>query len=217
MAIRFKFRKQRIVTDATFFMFHEFVSIWKWDKAKNKDKAHSMLYFIYLLCDLSEGNPIKDEPLEAKEEKAMKYSYGSKKTFFTKKELELLEPAIECYNKYNNTAEERILTTFDNKAVELRNELEATVPETVEYDDFNGTKFATNSDIITKGLQELNIIKRSKVGVIAAIKKEALTNKIRGQITLSPLSKGALELPTIAVAVDTSNLDVQDIQGETDD
>lgn len=196
--IKFKFTSKKLTTDYKFFMFSEFVDIWNWDRSRDKTKAHNLLYFIFLLADLSEENPIRDEPLEAKEGKAFLYAFGSKRDSLTKKELELAEPALACYIKYNNTAEERVLDLFDLKAEELRVELENTMPETVEYTDMSGTKFATNAPIITKGLSELGVIKKSKIAVVAAIKREALSNKIRGQIVLSPLSKGTIGLPDYA-------------------
>jgi hypothetical protein len=192
---QFTFRKEKIVTDAVFFMFDEFVNIWKWDKSKDKKKAHKMFYFIFLLCDLTEKNPLKDTPAHKKEEEALHRVYRSREHTFTKKELELLKPAVDCYIKYNEMSEERILFSFDKKAEQLRTVLEDTDFETYENIVDGVSSFVSNSDIITSGLKELDAVKKLKASVVASIKKDAMSQKVRGQQTLSPLSKGSIELP----------------------
>ncbi len=176
-------------------MFSEFVNIWKADKSTEKKKAHKMFYFIFLLCDLTELNPIKDTPAFKKEEEALYRAYGKRDHKFTSAELKLIEPAVKCYIRYNQMPEERILVAFDTKAEDLRSTLENTVPETEENVADGITNFVSNSSIITKGLQELESVKRIRISVISSIKKDAMTQKVRGQVSLSPLSKGNIELP----------------------
>lgn len=196
MAIKFTIRKEKVIVDEKFFMFKEFVDIWHWDKSSQKPKAHKMLYFIFLLCDITETNPLRDIPAEKREAEALFYAYGKREHKFTKKELELLEPGIYCYIKYNTTSEERILIAFDNKAEEIRDVLDQTEPETVENETSGVVSFSSNTGIITKGLKEINDIKKLKVNVISAVRREAMSQKIRGQVQLSPLTKGAIELPS---------------------
>ena len=76
--------------------------------------------------------------------------------------------------------------------------LEDTKPETVTNDKDGVVTFASNSSIITKGLKELEGIKKTKISVIAAVRRAAMSQAIRGKVVLSPLSKGAIELPSIA-------------------
>lgn len=195
MPVRFNFRKEKIVTDPTFFMFEEFVNIWNWDKSDEKDKANKLLYFVFLLCDLTEVNPLKDVPAEKKEEEALHRVYKNKDHKFKKKEYELVKAAIDCYIEYNEMAEERILTAFDNKAAQLRKVLKDTEFETYENIADGVSSFVSNSDIITKGLKDLDSVKKLKAAVVAAIKKDALSQRVRGQVSLSPLAKGNIELP----------------------
>ncbi len=194
MALRFKFRKERIVTDANFFLFHEFEAIWKWDKTSHRVKSNKMFYFIFLLCDLSEDNPLRDVHAEKKEEESLFRAYGDKKHKFTPKERSLVSDAVDCYIKYTKTAEERILEAFDNKAEELRDVLDGTLPETVENEKDGVTTFVSNTEIITNGLKEIDSIKRLKINVIAAVRKEAMMQRVRGQVVLSPLSKGDISI-----------------------
>jgi len=195
MALKFNIRKEKIVTDANFYLFEEFVDIWKHDRDVNKRAAHKMLYFIFLLCDLSEDNPLRDVAAEHKEKEALFRVYGAKEHKFTKKERELLQRGVDTYIKYSKTAEERILELFDVKAEELRLVLENTKPETIENERDGVTTFVTNTGIITKGLKELDFVKKQKINVISAIRNEAMTQKVRGKIILSPLSKGNITIP----------------------
>jgi hypothetical protein len=198
MAIRLKFRKERVITDEIFFLFKPLTDVLDWDTSNNKVKANKMLFFVFLLCDLTEENPLKDIPANKKEEEAKFRAYKDRGKSFSKDELSVLQPAIECYVKYNTTPEERILKAFDEKSEETREELENTKPETVVNEKDGMVTFASNSSIITKGLKELESIKNVKKNVISAVRREAMSQAIRGKVTLSPLSKGNIELPSFA-------------------
>jgi len=198
MPIRFNFRKEKLVTDPTFFMFKEFVDIWNWDEEDGKPRANKLFYFIFLLCDLTETNPLKDTPANKKEQESLHRVYKDRKYRFSDEEYNLLKPAIDCYIKYNEMCEERILHSFDKEAEQLRAVLEDTEFETVENEKDGVTSFASNSEIITTGLKELDSVKKLKAAVIASIKKDAMSQRVRGQKTLSPLSKGNIELPDFA-------------------
>ena len=196
MAIRFKFRKEKIITDEVFFMFKPFRDLWEWDKSPDKEKANPMFYFIFLLCDLTEENQLRDTPASKKEEEAKFYAFGKKDKIFTKTELKVLTPALECFVKYNTIPEERILEAFDSKADELRVILENTKPETEENNSNGVITFVSNSSIITKGLKKLDAVKKSKINVISAIRRDAMTQRVRGGTMLSPLSRGNIDLPS---------------------
>lgn len=207
MAITFEIKKERIITSPKFFLFKPFVDIWDWDKTETKDKAHKMLRFIFLLCDITEECPLKDVPVSKREAEALFHAYKDKNYKFTKKERALVEAGIACYIKYNESAEERLLGEFDNKAEELRSKLEDTMPEALENCNKGVITFVSNSEIITRALKELDVVKKSKISVISAIKREALSQRVRGAATLSPNARGLLTMPTLAD---------KDIQDETD-
>ena len=205
MAIVFEIKKEKIVTDPKFFLFKAFVDIWNWDKSINKDKAHMMLRFIYLLCDISEECQLKDTPSQKRESEALFHAYKDRDYRFTKKERELVEAGVACYIKYNESAEERLLSEFDKKAEELRSKLEDTTPEALENNSKGVISFVSNSDIITKALKELDNVKKSKISVISAIKREALTQRVRGAAVLSPNSRGLITMPSWANRDDNEN------------
>jgi hypothetical protein len=190
----FEFRDEKIVIDWRFYLFEEFTAIWKNDKTRNKDKANKMLYFIFLLCDISEKNPIRDISGAKREAEALFHAFRDRKKKFTDKEMSLLSPAVDLYIELNKKPEERLLHTLDDKAKELTDVLESTTPETVTNEDNGVITFVSNTKIITSSLSKLSKIRNTREKIIASIKNEAITNKVRGQITLSPLIKGLIKI-----------------------
>lgn len=194
MAYQFEFRDEKIVTDFRFFMFKEFTDIWTKDKSKDKLNANKMLYFIFLLCDIGKENPLKDVKVEKRETEAKFRAYRDRNKNFIMKDRDLLEPAIKIYTELNMTAEERLLEAFDKKAIQLSATLEATLPETVTNLDNGVVSFVSNSKIITDALSKLSKIRTNREKIVAAIKKKAISQKVRGGLKLSPLVRGLLKL-----------------------
>lgn len=194
MAYQFEFRDEKMVTDFRFFMFEEFKDIWTKDRSKDKLKANKMLYFIFLLCDIGKENPLKDVDVEKREMEAKFRAYRDKEKEFVMKDINLLEPAIKLYVELNMTAEERLLVAFDLKAVQLSSVLETTLPETVTNTENGVVSFVSNSKIITDALSKLSKIRTNREKIVAAIKKQAISQKVRGGLTLSPLVRGLLSV-----------------------
>ena len=194
MAYQFEFRDEKIVTDFRFFMFKEFTDIWNKDKSKDKLNANRMLYFIFLLCDIGKDNPLKDISSDKKEEEAKFRAYRSRDKVFSKEEIDLLEPSIKMYTELNMTAEERLLGSFDKKAEELSKLLEQTLPETVTNMENGVVSFVSNSKIIADALSKLSKIRTNREIIVSSIKKTAISQKVRGDLTLSPLVRGLLKL-----------------------
>jgi len=194
MALQFKFTNDKIVLDAKFFMVKEFVDVWKYDKSKDKAKANKMLYFIFLLCDIGEENPLLDVKIEDREVEAKFRAFHDRTKKFTMRELELLEKAIPMYIDLNMTIEERLLVVFDHKAEQLKTMLEHTTPETVENEENGVVTFVSNSKIITTALTKLSMIRKNRASIVASIRKEAMSERVRGQLKLSPLIKGLIKL-----------------------
>lgn len=193
MAYQFEFREEKIILDFRFFLFKEFVDIWTKDKSKSKLKANKMLYFIFLLCDISKDNPLKDKAVSKRETEAKFRAYRDKNKEFVKSELDLLEPAIKLYVDVNKTMEEKLLVAFDEKATQLSDKLDTTLPETVANEENGVVSFVSNSKIITDALSKLSKIRTNREKIVAAIKKQAITQKIRGGLNLSPLVRGLLK------------------------
>lgn len=193
MALIFEFRKEEIVIDAKFLMFKEFTNVWNYDKTKTKKKSHSLLFFVYLLCDLTQENPLRDVDPDKRETEAKFRAFKDKNKKFTDKEYELLKDAVKRYIKLNTTPEERLLNAFDKKAEELSTKLASVVPETETNTDNGVVSFVSNSDIITDALTKLSIIRKNREALVSMIKNEAMSSKIRGQVSLSPLVRGLIQ------------------------
>jgi len=194
MAYQFEFRDEKIVIDFRFYMFKEFVDIWNKDKSKEKLNANRMLYFVFLLCDIGKDNPLKDIPSEKRESESKFRAYRNKEKEFSLEDIGLLEPAIKIYVELNTTAEERLLEALDKKAEQLSKILENTLPETVTNSENGVVSFVSNSKIITDALSKLSKIRTNREIVVSAIKKKAISQKIRGGLTLSPLVRGLLKI-----------------------
>jgi len=192
MALQFKFRKEEIVVDYQFFMFKEFTDIWNTKDTKlNKNK---LLRFIFLLCDLTEENPIKNVKVDKMEEEAKFTAFNDRHKVFTIKELDLLEPAIKKYVYLNTTMEERLLYAFDRKASQLSTVVENVIPETVTNVENGVVSFVSNSKIIADALSKLSKIRVNREKILASIKNEAISQKVRGSIKLSPLIRGLIKI-----------------------
>ena len=103
--IRFQFRNNQIIMSPELLIFKEFRDILT---NFNEPVKSKLFKFIYYMCDLSPENQVRDEVEDKKFEAAFQYTFGTKKKEFSDKELEHVDAAMNCYNKYNNTAEERI-------------------------------------------------------------------------------------------------------------
>jgi len=175
-------------------MFKEFVDIWNNDRSKSKVKANRMLAFIFYLCDITEENPLRDVAASEKESEAMFRAFHVRSKKFVKKEEHLLEQGIKLYINLNMTPEERLLHTFDDKAKELSQVLELTVPETVTNVENGVVSFASNSKIITNALSKLSKIRSNREKIVSYIRKETITSRVRGDLALSPLVRGLIQL-----------------------
>jgi len=196
MAFKFKFRNERIILDETFFMFQEFIDIWKSDKSEDKSKANAMLRFISLLCDIADDNPLKDVHEDKKEEEALFRAFKSRTKVFTKKEYDLIQPAILKYTKLNLRAEEVLLGVFDEKSEQIISILEKTNPETCTNVDNGVVTFVSNSKILTDTLSKLSTIRKNRESIVASIKNEAMSERVRGAMSLSPLDQGLIKINT---------------------
>jgi hypothetical protein len=192
VAFQLKFRNEEVVVDYKFFLFKEFTDIWN-IKDKKLDK-NKLLKFVFLFCDLTEENPIKNVKADKLEEEAKFNAFNDRHKVFTKKELKLLDPAIKKYVYLNTTMEERLLYAFDRKAVQLSAVIENVIPETVTNKENGVVSFVSNSKIITDALSKFTKLRVNREKILASIRNEAISQKVRGSIKLSPLIRGLIKL-----------------------
>jgi len=190
--IKFEFRAEKLVLTWQIYLFKEFTDILKYDKSKNKVKAHKLLYYVFLVNDISPDNPILQSNNADKD--ALFRAFGSSSKKFTKKEEELINASSRKYVELNSTPEERLLTMFDRKSSEIIELLESTKPETVSNVDNGVTTFTSNSKMISDALKKLAILRKNRGKIVSMIKDEVVEEKVRGKLSLSPLSKGLIKI-----------------------
>lgn len=196
--INFQFTEDdKIIITPELCLVEEFVDTIKWDPTPNNEKASKIFKYVDFLCNMSSGNTYRDLPEDIKESSVMRAVYGDKKLKFTKREGELVQRCIDAYLTVNSLPEERVLETFDVKADEVRRVLEETLPVTLVNENNGVVEYTTNTDIITKGLKELNKTKIAKLAVMKVIRQEIGKDKVRGDAELSPLSLGRFKIPHI--------------------
>ncbi len=212
MALKFEFIKEKIQLTAAIMLFDEFTDILNWDKSTAKLKANKLFSFVFYMCDLTEDNPCASRKAEDIETEAKFLAFHNKQYEFSKKEFTLVQKAMHRYTRCNTTAEERIIEAFDIASEKLLDKLNTTSPKVVKNEKDGTISYATNVPIITTGLTQLDDIKKRKLAIIASIKNQAVSNRVRGKITLSPLSKGIISLPD----TDEESTRIRNIQETTE-
>jgi len=182
--------------DETFLMVPEFTEIWKWDKTKDKKKAHKVLFYIYLMCDLNDECPTKDLDQTIKDGQCRFMAYGSRHYVFDGAETDLVVQGIQAYTMLNEVAEERMLSTYDSKIDQLRDLLEETEPVIHEnVNDRTGVvTFATNIEIINRALKEISNLVKAKHDLRQTILAGFSAGHVRGKVQLSPRDKRKLRI-----------------------
>lgn len=192
--IKFTFRKEKLIHTPQVFLFKDFTNILDNDKSQSRLKSNRMFLYVFYMCDLTGDNPVRDDG-DSKPANALFRAFGNHdKIKLTQVDKALLVKAMDTYIKYNETAEERLLTTFDLKSVAIRETLNEKTPEACENDIDGVVTFVSNSKIITSALTDLNDIKTKRELIVSSIRREALSSKVRGSRKLSPLSKGDILL-----------------------
>ncbi len=191
--VEFTFIKNKLQITPCIILFKEFSDILKW--GEKSGKADTLSKYVYHMCDLSEDNPTAQLPPSGKDADAKFRAFHNKDHKFSKKEQQLVDNAIYRYLKINSTASIRTLNRFDTKSEELIQVLNDETPTIVENKKDGVITYASNVQIITKGLTELDDIRKRRLSVLAFIKKQAVNTRVRGKITLSPMSKGMLKVP----------------------
>ena len=191
-------KNERIITDWQFFLFKEFRDIWDSDSSLERNTAHKLLNYVFLLADLSDDNPLANDKNKDRMTEAKFRAFHDRSKKLTNKQESMVEAAVALYIDLNVSSDERLLHSFDNMASRLSSLLARTKPETVVNVDSGVVSYASNSKIIASALSKLSKLRGNRDKIIAIIKKESMTQKIRGQLTLSPLIRGLIHMDFVA-------------------
>jgi hypothetical protein len=155
--------------------------------------------FIFLLCDLSNDNPLVDRPYNTRREEALDVAFGSTLESFKARLAssdilrDLINKCIDVYIKDVNTDEQKDVATYSKKMDQFRVMLHGMQP-TIERNTNERTgmiSYSTNMDIINSVLSDIVSLIQAKASMIALHTTGIIPKHLRGG--LSPLAKGKVE------------------------
>ena len=166
----------------------------------NQKLYDEICVFIFLLCDLSNDNPLVDRPYNTRREEALEVAFGKDLQEFIKIKdssgnlRDLTNKAIDVYIKHVNTDEQKDIAAYSKKMDQFRVMLEGMKP-TIEKNIHEVTgmiSYSTNMDIINSVLRDVVSLIQAKASMIALHTTGVIPKHLRGG--LSPLTKGKIDL-----------------------
>ncbi len=189
--MKFILIKSETVVDESTLKYKEFSALLK----KDNTIGNKLLLYVYLLCDMSMGNPIKDVAYTDRQKEALSVVFNSE-TYDIKKELgedwnKLTIAAINCYNKNIVLEEEKDIYAYDKKMDQFRAMLLETIPRIEKNINKNeAISFSTNIEIINSVLEDIVSLIQTKSSIVSMIVQGTIPKHLRGG--LSPLTTGKL-------------------------
>lgn len=155
-------------------------------------KDINLLKYVYLVCDITEENPLRSSKGEDRERRALEMSIKElPKDAATKS---LVQKAKDLYTELNKTSADRFLSTIDDKLDEIRDVLESTKVEVEKGLDKNGnTVWNTNASIITTMMEKVDSIQAKRESIEKRSIKESSKLKAKGNHERSALMRGEIK------------------------
>ena len=189
------------------------------DVLKDPSIFNRVCIFIFLLCDLSNDNPLVDRPWNTRREEALSVAFGDDLTEFitlkdsNEKIRDLINRSIEIYIKNVNTDEQKDIATYSKKMDQFRvmlHEMKPVIAKNINEWNEKIT-YSTNMEIINSVLGDIVSLIQAKASMIALHTTGMIPKHLRGG--LSPLAQGGIiteSEPEILLDTDTSEEDNQD-------
>jgi len=192
--LKFIVHNGKVCLDPAIMLLEEFSDILAYGKKKkNEDLSNRMLLYIFLCCDLTDDNFLRDVDYRLKPEQAISRAFSGTIKKFSEVESTLIDAGIDAYNFFNETSAERAIMTVDKKIDEARTMLDATEIEIVRNIKDNGeVTFVSNETILFKIAENIGKLMTLKLAVSAAAKKMENTGRVRGGKGSSLLERGNL-------------------------
>ena len=159
----------------------------------NKNKSNQYLMYIYFSASLEEDNPYRDLEESVRQRESLYRAFGTtKKTELTEEEAKLIVPAREAFIKHTETADERIVFSYNKKLDELKILLDENVPiiERWENASTGQITFVTNSDILTKIMTGIDTIIEKREKIKASLLHQYTLGRVKGNYQSSLIEKG---------------------------
>lgn len=191
--LKFTVRGETVLLDPNIVVMDEFMSLYRFGEKKEKGLGSRYLLYVFYCCDLTEDNPMRSIDYRQKPEQAMARAFKKKKTKFTGPESKLVDPAIDCYNYFNETSAERAVIAMDHKIDEARTMLEKTEIQIVTNVKPTGEiGFVSNEGIIGNLAAKIGELMNLKIAITNAAKKLENSGRVRGGKGSSLAERGSL-------------------------
>lgn len=167
--------------------------------------------FIFLVCDLSNDNPLVDRPYNTKREEALDVAFGKDLDRFIKlkdsneKIRDTINKCIDIYLKDVNTDEQKDIATYSKKMDQFRIMLNGMKPK-IEKNTHEQTamvSYSTNMEIINSVLRDIVSLIQAKASMVALHTTGVIPKYLRGG--LSPLAQGELVQPDELIIEDETD------------
>lgn len=154
--------------------------------------------FIFLLCDLSNDNPLVDRPYNTRREEALEVAFGADLNRFVALKdsngviRDLINKCIDVYLKDVNTDEQKDIATYSKKMDQFRVMLNGMKP-TIEKNTHEQTgmiSYSTNMEIINSVLRDIVSLIQAKSSMVALHTTGIIPKHLRGG--LSKLATGEI-------------------------
>lgn len=186
--MKFKLDKSRTVVDRDSLQHDIFKKILD----KDKEIGNKILLYVFLLCDISYDNPIRDVPYTEKENEARLVVFDdSDYSIYDnlgKEWSDLTIEAIRCYDKEIVQDDDKDIYAYDKKMDQFREMLMDTTPRIEKNFGQDAISYSTNIDIINNVLEDIVSLIQTKASMVAMMVQGSIPKHLRGG--LSPLSKG---------------------------
>lgn len=165
----------------------------------DKELYTKVCLFIFLLCDLSNDNPLVDRPYNTRREEALEVAFGdSLQLFLALKDTnvairDIVNKCIDIYIKEINTDEQKDIATYSKKMDQFRVMLHGMKP-TIEKNTHETTgmiSYSTNMEIINSVLSDIVSLIQAKASMVALHTIGIIPKHLRGG--LSQLTTGAIK------------------------
>jgi len=164
------------------------------NKIINKDLeiGNQILLYVFLVCDISYDNPIRDVPYVDKQREAAMVAFNDEDysiyNTLGKEWHELTIEAIKCYDKEIVQDEDKDVYAYDKKMDQFREMLMETTPRIEKNFGPDTISYSTNIDIINNVLEDIVTLIQTKASMVSMIVQGTVPKHLRGG--LSPLTKG---------------------------
>lgn len=193
--LKFSREKHRVTVDALSITLAPLMEIWRWDTTEDKVEATKLLTYIHLVSQIDQSapyaraNPDEIEGL-VKKEIWGHYDYTLPAPYTD----EVMEDIIFHYQSAYESADDASVRALDRKIYEIKKIIEDTKVEIRESVSRGAVTFVSNYPLISKMMQEVVKITKTRDELKGLIIKQTSRDNIKGQKKLGFLDRRRREM-----------------------